>query len=1387
MKRVYTAVIVIMFITILLFTTVNVASTEISQQGTKMLSYSKSGYEQDSFLGKFKLREITEKDVRWLEMIIQKKEMDRNLYYRDIYEKSGVSYPIIDGHATGFKLPSKKELPAMIGKKMIVDVKNSHREEVSSVRWDLDPHFPPVGEQGMQGSCVAWAVSYYQNGFLQRRIYNWTDASPAHLMSPAWTYPKVNGGSDSGSMFETNAEVIKTIGGATWANMSYYPFDFISWGNESAWRDAPKHRIEDYYVIYFGNDSGIEVIKEMLREGYLVTFSIDAYEYGDGFLDGNYVISSQEYHSIFPNHGQTIVGYDDSITDDGEVGAFRIVNSWGTEFADNGFYWITYKALKEKISQGWPYAYVLLPKTPEPYTPKLLAVWHFSDPKARDASINLTFGSENSNMCRAPYLRGGTLRFPYFMALDISEFYDSWKASGYSSRFYLKIGHGETQSEVSSFRVEYYPYGYKLLWQESDESPDVPTFTPAVVRSSLITPQDKSPYLYIKLSEDILHRYVNSNKTEIIVGNAGNFTDAFILNAEISNSWQVNLSKTKVILSPNETCKVDLIVDPPPTADLGNTSLLTISAISQNYSSVSFSLSFPVIYTSPPIYAENNSILQQCAIEYGWLGNGSKKNPYIVEGLYIYRENIPGIYLHSTDLYIHIKNSTINSTVFGIALFGASNTHFTNITITHSLGCGINGLGSKHIIIEYSKVFNNRGTITWLNSNNNIFKNNSFHSNYHGIYFILASNNTLVGNEIYDINKEFNLLLSNRNRFYSNTFRDCGIKLEGDFETYTTQEIPSNNTVNGKPLYYYKNIDMSGLSVPKNAGEIIVANVTNLYMRDLEIYNTTRGIFIAFSSNITIENTTVYNTVEAISTAYTSDMTIRKNRIYNNTEMGIYLDWYSTNNRIEDNVVYGNGAYGIFVWWYSHNIRIENNTVYNNGDAGVSLWYINYSFISKNKIWNNAYYGLFLIWYSCHNQIENNTVYENGVSFMGAGIYLYESSYNIIKNNQIYYNSQKGIEIMYSSDNLIEHNNLYNNSVYGLFIENSSRMSIENNSLYYNDWGISICFSFQSKVLYNEIYENQIGGMEIYSMWTPSQNITIMGNEIYNNSLWGSIISYVENILFINNTIYGHIPEMESVITSALRFLDARNSTIEENTLYSNRIGILLERSRGNLLYKNKISNSEYYGIRVEYYSEYNLIKYNNINDNGIGISFDQSNNNTVWGNTVYNDTTGVEIKFSNNNTIWGNTVYNGTTGIKINLNSNGNFLVHNLIMNNTGYGVSVNWNSGFNIIYNNSFYYNHGSNEAYNSLHIQAYDENGTNLWDYNGRGNFWMDWTEPDEDGDGIVDEPYVIAGISGVMDHFPLTEEVPIPEFGAMYSVVILLIIALALEIYRKKNYT
>ena len=58
-------------------------------------------------------------------------------------------------------------------------------------------------------------------------------------------------------------------------------------------------------------------------------------------------------------HAVTIVGYDDDITydingngniEDGEKGAFKVANSHGSGFGDNGFFWVMYDALNEVSS-----------------------------------------------------------------------------------------------------------------------------------------------------------------------------------------------------------------------------------------------------------------------------------------------------------------------------------------------------------------------------------------------------------------------------------------------------------------------------------------------------------------------------------------------------------------------------------------------------------------------------------------------------------------------------------------------------------------------------------------------------------------------------------------------------------------------------------------------------------------------------------------------------------------------------------------------------------------------------------------------------------------------------------------------------------------------------
>ena len=55
----------------------------------------------------------------------------------------------------------------------------------------------------------------------------------------------------------------------------------------------------------------------------------------------SYLPRSMPSTTPITNHAVTIVGYNDSITDNGDVGAFKVVNSWGTSFGDNGYFWMT--------------------------------------------------------------------------------------------------------------------------------------------------------------------------------------------------------------------------------------------------------------------------------------------------------------------------------------------------------------------------------------------------------------------------------------------------------------------------------------------------------------------------------------------------------------------------------------------------------------------------------------------------------------------------------------------------------------------------------------------------------------------------------------------------------------------------------------------------------------------------------------------------------------------------------------------------------------------------------------------------------------------------------------------------------------------------------------
>jgi parallel beta-helix repeat protein len=305
----------------------------------------------------------------------------------------------------------------------------------------------------------------------------------------------------------------------------------------------------------------------------------------------------------------------------------------------------------------------------------------------------------------------------------------------------------------------------------------------------------------------------------------------------------------------------------------------------------------------------------------------------------------------------------------------------------------------SRIVIENQDVAECSIGISVTRSSYCILRNNSCSWNSHyGIYLTYFSDNNTISDNNCLSNSDSGIYLddSNCNILSKNQMNDDGIYMRGySLSHWNTHSIPTSNTVNGKPVYYWKN-QTSG-TVPSGAGQVILANCVNIKVENQNVSNGCYGIELGFSSLCTISNNTVNS----------------------NNKNGIDL-YYSHNNILSYNVVNSNNGSGISIWGNFN--ALSNNNVCSNGERGVAVWG-DYNTIS----YNNASSNVVGIWFfvSNRNIISNNTVSLNE----DYGIYLIQSSSNKITYNCISSNSNYGIEINASAAcNHIHHNNFIGNN-----------------------------------------------------------------------------------------------------------------------------------------------------------------------------------------------------------------------------------------------------------------------------------------------------------------------------------------------------------------------
>lgn len=212
-------------------------------------------------------------------------------------------------------------------------------------KYDLTDKFPPVGNQGQYGTCVAWAVGYNTKTALNGMDNNWSKsdlANASRQTSPAdlWmAIPTAAKGTDcGGTNFEDAFEILINRGAASAQTAPYTSSLSCNANPQQSWtQEAGNNKLESFRKI----NLNVNEIKTYISQNRPVVLGA---RLGDNFMSWNSeaVLSS---HSGFSqvgqhaNHAMVIVGYDDS---KGPNGAFKVNNSWGSDWGATGFIWVDY-------------------------------------------------------------------------------------------------------------------------------------------------------------------------------------------------------------------------------------------------------------------------------------------------------------------------------------------------------------------------------------------------------------------------------------------------------------------------------------------------------------------------------------------------------------------------------------------------------------------------------------------------------------------------------------------------------------------------------------------------------------------------------------------------------------------------------------------------------------------------------------------------------------------------------------------------------------------------------------------------------------------------------------------------------------------------------------
>jgi hypothetical protein len=238
-------------------------------------------------------------------------------------------------------------------------------------RIDLSASLPPPGNQKDIGSCTAWATAYGAASYYARLQLKAADIklSPAFVFNQVKHDPKeICGGANL-------REVINFVAERGAPRADEYPESrFCEPANTAASAAKPifhATNIRTLAVAQYADDGrrdvkvpfDVDVVRQELANGNPIIIGMRTTE---DLLPKLPAGAIYDYHTAADpgyrhgGHAILIIGYDD------EMQAFRVMNSWGEDWGDRGFFWISYGSAVSEIEEAYVMEGEVAPPRPSP-------------------------------------------------------------------------------------------------------------------------------------------------------------------------------------------------------------------------------------------------------------------------------------------------------------------------------------------------------------------------------------------------------------------------------------------------------------------------------------------------------------------------------------------------------------------------------------------------------------------------------------------------------------------------------------------------------------------------------------------------------------------------------------------------------------------------------------------------------------------------------------------------------------------------------------------------------------------------------------------------------------------------------------------------------------